>query len=118
MSKNYTLDDILNEYSGNGKNSAAKSSVSTAAPDNSKKIQDTGFFSIPKQGSVPDQTITYSLDEIVQINAPEKRPSPSHRSGKFQVSDVSRPNVSYINSVKEVIKNPAEIGRASCRERV
>lgn len=109
MSKNYTLDDILNEYSGSGKNSAAKSSVSTAAPDNSKKIQDTGFFSIPKQGSVPDQTITYSLDEIVQINAPEKRPSPSHRSGKFQVSDVSRPNVSYINSVKEVIKNPADL---------
>lgn len=109
MPKNYTLDDILNEYSGSEKSSGAKSSVNTASPDNSKKIQDTGFFSIPKQGSVPDQTITYSLDEIVQINAPEKRPSPSHRSGKFQVSDVSRPNVSYINSVKDVVKNPADL---------
>lgn len=109
MPKNYTLDDILNEYSGSEKSSGAKSPANTASPDNSKKIQDTGFFSIPKQGSVPDQTITYSLDEIVQINAPEKRPSPSHRSGKFQVSDVSRPNVSYINSVKDVVKNPADL---------
>lgn len=109
MPKNYTLDEILNEYSGSEKSSGAKSPVNTASPDNSKKIQDTGFFSVPKQGSVPDQTITYSLDEIVQINAPEKRPSPSHRSGKFQVSDVSRPNVSYINSVKDVVKNPADL---------
>lgn len=109
MSKNYTLDDILNEYSGSEKNNAVKPPVNTAQPDSSKKIQDTGFISIPRKNSVPDQTITYSLDEIVQINAPEKRPSPSHRSGKFQVSDISRPNVSYINSVKEVIKNPADL---------
>lgn len=109
MPKDYTLDDILNEYSGSEKKSAVKAPASTAMSDNSKKIQDTGFISIPKQNSVPDQTITYSLDEIVQINAPEKRPSPSHRSGKFQVSDISRPNVSYINSVKEVVKNPADL---------
>lgn len=105
MSKNYTLDDILNEYSDSEKNSASEKKPA-ADP---KKVQDTGFINVPKKGTVPDQTITYSIDELVQVNAPEKRPSPSHRSGKFEVSDVSRPNVSYINSVKEVIKNPADL---------
>lgn len=111
MSKNYTLDDILDEYSIDEKNDAVKIKPSTDIESTGtiKKVQDTGFFEIPKLNSSIDQTITYSLDEIEQINAPVKRPSPSHKSGKFQVSDINRPNVSYINSVKEVVKNPADL---------
>lgn len=102
MSKNYTLDDILNEYSDKSKPETASKPV--PAP----KLQDTGLIKVAAK-DVPDQTITYSLDDIPEINAPEKRPSPSHKSGKFEVSDINRPNVSYINSVKDVIKNPADL---------
>ncbi len=111
MPKNQTLDDILNEYSNAENNSPAKSRSYKAdkSSDNDKKIQDTGFFKAIKPTVVPDDTITYSLDELAEINAPVKKPAPSHRSGKFQVSDVERPNVSYINSVKEVIKNPTDL---------
>lgn len=114
MSKNYTLDDILNEYSGkekpksaadntNKKPAAGKPKVSSVE----ENLQNTGYIKIPRGDA--DNTIAYNVDELVRVNAPEKRPSPSHRSGKFQVSDVSRPNVSYINSVKEVVKNPADL---------
>lgn len=113
MPKNYTLDDILNEYSGEEKHKSAvknKTAVKTEIKSNGQtgKIEDTGYIKIPS-GGIPDETITYSVKELEQINAPAKRPSPSHRSGKFQVSDISRPNVSYINSVKEVKKNPADL---------
>lgn len=113
MPKNYTLDEILNEYSGEEKHKSAvnnKTAVKTEIKSNGQtgKIEDTGYIKIPS-GGIPDETITYSVKELEQINAPAKRPSPSHRSGKFQVSDISRPNVSYINSVKEVKKNPADL---------
>ena len=113
MPKNYTLDDILNEYSGEEKHKSAvknKTAVKTEIKSNGQtgKIEDTGYIKIPS-GGIPDETITYSVKELEQINAPAKRPSPSHRSGKFQVADISRPNVSYINSVKEVKKNPADL---------
>lgn len=113
MPKNYTLDDILNEYSGEEKHKSAvknKTVVKTEIKSNGQtgKIEDTGYIKIPS-GGIPDETITYSVKELEQINAPAKRPSPSHRSGKFQVADIGRPNVSYINSVKEVKKNPADL---------
>ena len=113
MPKNYTLDDILNEYSGEEKHKSAvknKTAVKTEIKSNGQtgKIEDTGYIKIP-YGGIPDETITYSVKELEQINAPAKRPSPSHRSGKFQVADIGRPNVSYINSVKEVKKNPADL---------
>ena len=113
MPKNYTLDDILNEYSGEEKHKSAvknKTAVKTEIKSNGQtgKIEDTGYIKIPS-GGIPDETITYSVKELEQINAPAKRPSPSHRSGKFQVADIGRPNVSYINSVKEVKKNPADL---------
>lgn len=113
MPKNYTLDDILNEYSSGEKNKTAvknNPALKTEIKNNEHtgKIEDTGYIKIPS-GSIPDETITYNVKELENINAPAKRPSPSHRSGKFQVSDISRPNVSYINSVKEVKKNPADL---------
>lgn len=109
MPKNYTLDDILNEYSGKNENKAVNKKPVRSNLGNTGSIQNTGYINIAKSSSNVDQTIAYSLDEIEEINAPDKRPSPSHASSKFQVSDVSRPNVSYINSVKEVVKNPADL---------
>lgn len=104
MSKNYSVDDILNEYKKEEEFPRPK-----PQPALSNKIQDTGFIPIPKEGMAADITMTYSLDELEEINAPEKKPSPSHASGKFQVSDISRPNVSYINSVKEVAPQPTDL---------
>lgn len=89
MPKNYTLDDILNEYSGEEKHKSAvknKTAVKTEIKSNGQtgKIEDTGYIKIPS-GGIPDETITYSVKELEQINAPAKRPSPSHRSGNFRL---------------------------------
>lgn len=108
MPKNYTLDDILNEYSGTEKSAVKTKPLQPKTAVDNKKIQDTGFFKIPASGKLPENTIAYTPEEIEEINA-EKKPSPSHKSGKFKVSDVGRPNVSYINSVKDVVKNPANL---------
>ncbi len=107
MPKNYTLDDILNEYSGTDKSAVKNKSTQTSKAVD-KKIQDTGFFKVPASGKLPENTIAYTPEEIEEINA-EKKPAPSHQSGKFQVSDIGRPNVSYINSVQDVVKNPANL---------
>ncbi|MCM1228003.1 MAG: hypothetical protein NC320_11390 [Clostridium sp.] len=108
MSKNYTLDDILKEYDKKEDKPTVRKPASPP-PVSSGNIQNTGYINISKAVSGKGQTIAYSLDDIEEINAPEKKPAPSHASSKFQVTDVSRPNVSYINSVKEVVKNPADL---------
>ena len=109
MPKNYTLDDILNEYSGEEKHKSAvknKPAVKTEIKSNGQtgKIEDTGYIKIPS-GGIPDETITYSVKELEQINAPAKRPSPSHRSGKFQVADISRPNHLGWGIVRSLVKD-------------
>ena len=73
MPKNYTLDDILNEYSGEEKHKSAvknKTAVKTEIKSNGQtgKIEDTGYIKIPS-GGIPDETITYSVKELEQINA-------------------------------------------------
>ncbi len=106
MSKNYSVDDILNEYKNDEPVVQKKPAGGTLSD---KKLQDTGYIPIPKGAQDADITMAYNLSELEEINPPERKPSPSHASGKFQVSDISRPNVSYIHSVKEVIPKQADL---------
>ena len=89
MPKNYTLDDILNEYSGEEKHKSAvknKTAVKTEIKSNGQtgKIEDTGYIKIPS-GGIPDETITYSVKELEQINAPAKDRRPVTDRGNFRL---------------------------------
>lgn len=114
MPKDYNLDDILNEYSGG----AAKTSVkhksteiqTKTKTDSDKPYQNTGFIKVPEYVKNADITVTYNIDELQDAEKTfVKKPSPSHQSGKFAVSDINRPNVSYINSVKDIQINKADL---------
>lgn len=103
MHKDYNLDDILNEYSGGNTQTSVKHKMPETQTYTGKKIQDTGYIKIPESVKNADVTAAYTMNDL---NAAEremlKKPAPSHQSGKFAVSDINRPNVSYINSVKDV----------------
>ncbi|MGN1481896.1 hypothetical protein [Porcipelethomonas sp.] len=113
MPKDYNLDDILNEYSGKSKEYSAKNKTkvaSSASGSSGSSYQDTGFIKIPESVKNADITIAYDRKELKAAESEtEKRPAPSHQYSKFAVSDINRPNVSYINSVKEVSANKADL---------
>ena len=104
------IDEILNEYSPEEEiRHPDNSSVNQA--ESSNKIQDTGYINIPESAKNIGNTAVYNPEQIraIENSLKEKRPAPSHQSGKFAVSDINRPNVSYINSVTEVRKNTADL---------
>ena len=106
--KDINLDDILNEYSGETKQSSGNKNTKTAGSSGS--YQDTGFLNIPKDVKQSDITIKYDKKQIEAVEREiEKRPAPSHQYSKFEVSDINRPNVSFINSVREVSMNQADL---------
>ncbi|MGN0621440.1 MAG: hypothetical protein ACI4I9_06195 [Porcipelethomonas sp.] len=112
--QNYSVDDILNEYSG-GEEKAVNESSGKAALKNKTgdtaayKIHDTGVINTSgNRSAIMDATITYKTDQLKNASV-IKKPSPSHRSGKFAVSDIDRPNVSFISSVMDVNKNTPDL---------
>ncbi len=114
MPKDYNLDDILNEYSGGSAKTSVKnrSAETRTKPktDFDKPYQNTGFIKVPESVKNADITVTYNIDELQDAEKTfVKKPSPSHQSGKFAVSDINRPNVSYINSVKDIQINKADL---------
>lgn len=114
MPKDYNLDDILNEYSGGSAKTSVKhrsEKIQTKTKtDFDKPYQNTGFIKIPESVKNADITGTYNIDELQEAEKIfVKKPSPSHQSGKFAVSDINRPNVSYINSVKDIQINKADL---------
>lgn len=103
------VDEILNEY-------AAEDEIQSATNAGGKKtvaekVQDTGYINIPQSAKTIGNTAVYNPEDIKSIEESlmKKRPAPSHQSGKFAVSDINRPNVSYINSVTEVRKTSADL---------
>ncbi len=97
--QNYSVDDILNEY-GSGEKETVKLNKEKPTDKSEKtahRIEDTGFINIPAE---------FGKTEGLKEN---KKPSPSHRSGKFTVSDIDRPNVSFIGSVKDVNRNVPDL---------
>lgn len=94
MPDNIKVDEILNEY---------------ASGDDAKPNENSDAKSESVQDNV-ENTAVYSPNDVKAAEqALLKRPAPSHQYGKFAVSDVNRPNVSYINSVKEVRKTTADL---------
>lgn len=106
MPNDKQIDEILNEYSG-----GEDTKTSANGSDDSKNIQDTGCITISEAEKNIGNTAVYNPEQIkaIENSLSNKRPTPSHQSGKFAVSDISRPNVSYINSVTEVRKNTADL---------
>jgi len=104
MSDNKKVDAILNEYKTDD-NSHLKTE------NNSKeKIENTGHINIPDSAKNIGNTAVYTQAEMKAMEETVmKRPAPSHQSGKFAVTDINRPNVSYINSVTEVRKTSADL---------
>lgn len=109
MPNDKKIDEILNEYSGGEDTKVSDNSVKQS--EDSKKIQDTGYINISESAKNIGNTAVYNPEQIKAIESTlsNKRPTPSHQSGKFAVSDINRPNVSYINSVTEVRKNTADL---------
>ena len=69
MPKNYTLDDILNEYSGEEKHKSAvknKTAVKTEIKSNGQtgKIEDTGYIKIPDKRSGKKTVAQSQIGEI------------------------------------------------------
>ena len=94
MPNNKNVDEILKEY-------AHDDTTGSAKPTDPAKNRDSNSIS---------NTAVYSPQQIKAVEeALLKRPAPSHQYGKFAVSDVSRPNISYINSVTEVRKTAADL---------
>ncbi len=93
MPDNTNVDKILKEYTSDDEASGGRPSEGRSEPS----ADSTG-----SPGYTPQQV--KAVEEALL-----KRPSPSHQYGKFAVSDVSRPNVSYINSVTEVRKTSADL---------
>ncbi len=95
MPDNIKVDEILNEYSSGNEPSLNINNNADGAENTYNPA---------------DSTAVYSSDDIKSAEQELlKRPAPSHQYGKFAVSDVNRPNVSYINSVKEVRKTTADL---------
>ena len=90
MPDNINVDEILNEYKKDDDTQPPKSGTSAE-----NTTQNTAIYSVDQVKSVEESLL--------------KRPAPSHKYGKFAVTDVNRPNVSYINSVKEVRKTTADL---------
>ena len=88
MTNDLKIDKILREYSP--ENEAEKGT-------GEKEENYTG-------SSVYDPERIRAIEESLM-----KRPPKSHRYSKFSVTDVGRPNVSYINSVTEVRKNTVDL---------
>ena len=114
MPKDYNLDDILNEYSGGSSKASVKhksAEVQTQTKINADKpYQNTGYIKIPEYAKNADITAAFNINELQSAEKDiVKKPSPSHKSGKFAVSDINRPNVSYINSVKDIQINKADL---------
>lgn len=105
MSDNKKLDAILNEYA-----SDEDSKPVTPKQRRTDTMQDTGCIKIPDSAKNIENTGVINPDQIkAALEAAPKRPAPSHQSGKFAVSDINRPNVSYINSVTEIRKTAADL---------
>ncbi len=103
MSDDKQLDEILKEYSTEENNQSA-SPKQAAEP-----LQNTGCITIPDSAKNIGNTAVFNPEQVKEAETTATRPSPSHQSGKFAVSDINRPNVSYINSVMEVRKNTADL---------
>lgn len=108
MPDNRKVDDILNEYASDDDNQSSERGRKTAVK--TAKIKDTGYVSIPDSVKNAGNTAVFSTERIKSIEESLlKRPAPSHHYSKFAVSNVTKPNVSYINSVKEVRKTAADL---------
>ncbi len=103
MPDNKHIDEILNEYANDEDNQPSKP---VPPPDT---LQNTGCITIPDSAKTIGNTAVYSPEQVKALEELLKRPNPSHQSSKFAVSDVNRPNVSYINSVTEVRKTSADL---------
>lgn len=90
MPDNIKVDEILNEYTKDDDKQPPKDSQPIE-----NNVESTAVYSVNQLNSAEENLL--------------KRPAPSHQYGKFAVSDVNRPNVSYINSVKEVRKTTADL---------
>ena len=105
MPDNKQVDEILNEFKPDDDKPL---SGRTDSGQQTGKIQNTGYINIPTD--TKGNTAVYIAEQARQLEETLlKRPVPSHQSGKFAVSDINRPNVSYINSVTEVRKNTADL---------
>ena len=94
MPKDYNLDDILNEYSGGSSKASVKhksAEVQTQTKINADKpYQNTGYIKIPEYAKNADITAAFNINELQSAEKDiVKKPSPSHKSGKFAVSDIN-----------------------------
>ncbi len=108
MPDNKQVDEILKEYAVE---EDIKPSDGSSESDDSGAIQNTGYINIPDSAKNMNNTGIYDPEQIkaVERSIMGRRPNPSHQSGKFAVSDITRPNVSYVNSVMEIRKNTADL---------
>ncbi|MGN0613896.1 MAG: hypothetical protein ACI4JB_08360 [Porcipelethomonas sp.] len=103
MPDNKKVDDILNEYASDEDNQPVRKG-------GRKNVKTARMHNIPDPADNIGNTAVFSTDRIKSIEESLlKRPAPSHHYSKFAVSNVTKPNVSYINSVKEVRKTAADL---------
>lgn len=115
--QNFTVDDILDEYSGDSKNESQKEKKKAETGYSGYgSFVNTGYIKIPpEEKNLSEQTIQFKRADFRTVDPHEAKPPrmpnlpQSRQAGKFRVADVERPNVSYINSVREVRRKKADL---------